>query len=147
MKSILNNKKLGGIMLLISMAFFLWVSIFGLIYHMNGMGVNTNKNNCLFNNQTTECSMGFREHITIWHGVFTIMPQNILNLIDAIILLISLTIIITFYRNNLSILSRRITSRFKLYLKEHPQIKLFNNLEEIFSSGILNTKIYKTVTI
>ncbi|MFA7000170.1 MAG: hypothetical protein WC241_03595 [Candidatus Paceibacterota bacterium] len=148
MDFILKNKKFEKVMLLISVVTFLWISIFGLVYHMNQMRPEVSNNSCLFSAYSNgECAMNISEHITFWQEMFTSTPQNIAGFMDAIILIISLAILIIFYRDNLSLSSKRIASRFRLYIKQHPQINLFNYLGEVFSSGILNTKKYKLATI
>lgn len=148
MNSIFNNKKLGGIMLIISAIFFLWISTFGLVYHMNEMKAGVADNSCLFSiSSNGECAMNLSEHITLWQEMITGLPQNIVGLINALILVILLAITIIFWQNSLSLFSRRISSRYRLYIKQHPQINLFNYLGEVFSSGILNTKIYETIKI
>lgn len=148
MNSIFTNKKLEKIMLIISAIFFLWISTFGLAYHMNEMKTGVADNSCLFSTSSNGgCAMNLSEHITLWKEMITGLPQNIVGLINALILVILLAITIIFWHNFLSLLSRRIASQFKLYIKQHPQIKLFNYLGEVFSSGILNTKKYKLAII
>ncbi|KKP91452.1 MAG: hypothetical protein US04_C0001G0488 [Candidatus Nomurabacteria bacterium GW2011_GWD2_36_14] len=133
-------------MLVISMVIFLWISTFGLLYHMNAMRFEATKNSCLFSS-SNECGMTFTEHITLWQGITMSLPQDIFGIVNTILLLITLALTFTFYRNSILEFSRRVSSRFRLYIKQHPQINLFNYLKEVFSSGILNTKIYKVATI
>lgn len=147
MNSILNNKKFGKVMLIISAIFFLWISIFGLVYHINEMSVGTEKSSCLFSGQTEGCAMNFSEHITIWHGMTTTIPQNIMEIISILIMSLVFVTAFILWQNYFYTLSKRIFSRFKLYIRQHPQINLFNYFKEVFSSGILNTKIYKVATI
>lgn len=147
MNFILNNRKLGWIMLFISIISLLWINTFGLNYHMNEMRIDKNNNNCLFNSQTSGCTMSFSEHASIWHEMFTILPQNILEFITTLVLFIIFTLTFIFWRNYFYIFYRQIALKFKLYKREHPQINLFSYFKEVFSSGILNTKIYKLATI
>jgi len=148
MNFILKNNKIWKIVLTLTAIFFLWVSTFGLLYHMDEMKSEIEKNACLFSFSSNEgCAMNFSEHIILWQGMITSLPQNTVELIDVLILIILLAITILFWHNSLSLLFRRIASRFRLYIREHPQINLFNYLGEMFSRGILNTKIYETVTI
>ena len=147
MNLIANNNKFGKILLIISAVFFLWISTLGLLYHMDEMSMESNKNSCLFSDSTESCVMTFTEHVALWQGMITGLPQNILSMMGTLLMMVALALAFTFYGNYLSEFSRRISSRFKLYIKQHPQINLFNYLGEVFSSGILNTKKYKLATI
>lgn len=148
MNLVFTNNKFGKILLIISAILFLWIGTFGLLYHMNEMGVEKNKNSCLFSNSASEaCAMTFSEHITIWQGMTLSLPQNMAGVMGALLLLVTLALISIFWRNSLYLFSRHLFSRFKLYIKQHPQINLFNYLKEVFSRGILNTKKYKLATI
>lgn len=129
------------------MVVLLWIGTFGLLYHMDEMKIEGAKSNCLFGGEADGCAMNFSEHITIWHEMFTLIPQNILGFTSTIILFIALALTSVFWKNYFYIFSQEIALKFKLYIKEHPQINLFNYLREIFSKGILNTKKYKLVTI
>lgn len=145
MNLVFTNNKFGKSLLIISAILFLWISTFGLLYHMNEMGVE--KNSCLFSSSDKDCAMTFSEHITIWQGMTLSLPQNITGTLGALLLLVALALVSIFWRNSLYLFSPHIFSRFKLYIKQHPQINLFNYLGEVFSSGILNTKKYKLATI
>ena len=142
-----KNNKLGKILLIISAVLFVWISTFGLLYHMNEMGVEKNKNSCLFSSSDKDCAMTFSEHITIWQEMTLSLPQNIIGIVGALLLLVILALVSTFWRNSLYLFSPHIFSRFKLYIKQHPQMNLFNYLKEVFSSGILNKKRYELATI
>ena len=148
MNFVSKNKKVWKIALILTAISLLWISTFGLVYHMNEMKTEVANNSCLFNTSSNGgCAMNFSEHITLWQGMTTSLPQNTIELMNALILIILLATAIIFWHNSLFEFSRRITSRFKLYIKQHPQINLFNYLLEVFSRGILNTKIYEIVKI
>jgi len=148
MNSMLNNKKFGGILLIISAIFFLWISNFGLVYHMNEMSSKVASNICLFSTSSSGgCAMNFSEHIAFWQEMTLSLPQNIIDAISALLLMIALVAVAIFYKDYIFEFFKNITFQFRLYIKEHPQINLFNYLKEVFSSGILNTKIYKLATI
>lgn len=147
MKLISTNKKSIKIIFIISSIFFLWISTFGLVFHIEEMQLEGNQSNCLFDDGTSGCAMNFSEHINIWNEIFTIVPQNILEMINILILSILLATTFIFWKKYRHISAKFILSRFRLYIKWHPHINLFNYLKEIFSRGILNTKIYETVII
>ncbi len=147
MKLMAKNNKFGKVLLIISALFFIWISSFGLMYHMNEMKLDSTKNSCLFSGSPEACAMTFSEHVTLWQGMTTTLPQNILGIMGTLLAMVTFALVFTFYRNYLFEFTRRISFRFRLYIKQHPQINLFNYLGEVFSSGILNTKKYKLATI
>jgi hypothetical protein len=147
MNSIFKNNKIFKIILAGAVISFLWISTFGLLYHMNEMRIEGTKSNCIFGGESNGCAMNFSDHINIWHEIFTIIPNDIVGLVNSILLAILLITLVVFSKDYFYIFSRCIYCQYKLYLKQHPQIKLFNYLEDVFSSGILNTKKYKLATI
>ena len=142
----LVNKKLGEIMLVLTVILFLWVSIFGLLSHMNVMKMEGATDGCLFGltGETQVCPMNLSEHLSIWKEMFTSLPQNI-GLLGLLILAVVFIIIFTISKKFLFELYLRAAHRLKLYIKQNPQINIFNYLREVFSSGILNPKIYTLV--
>lgn len=147
MNSIFKNNKILKIILAGAVISFLWISTFGLLYHMNEMKLEGAKSNCIFSGESNGCAMNFSDHINIWHEIFTIIPNDIFGLVNSILLAILLATLIVFSKDYFHVFSRRIYCRYKLYIKQHREIKLFNFLAEVFSSGILNTKKYKLATI
>ncbi|MFA5773536.1 MAG: hypothetical protein WC908_02585 [Candidatus Paceibacterota bacterium] len=148
MNSILKNNKIWKIVLILTAIFFLWVSTFGLLYHIDEMKSEIEKNACLFSSSSNGgCAMNFSEHIAFWQEMTLSLPQNIIDAISALLLMIALVAVAIFYKDYIFEFFKNITFQFRLYIKEHPQINLFNYLKEVFSSGILNTKIYKLATI
>ena len=141
------NKKFLKIAFMISIISFLWIGSLGLLYHMSPMNLDATQNGCLFGGASEPCAMTFSEHITLWQGIITILPQDTFGIIGALLVMVALAITFTFYRDYLFEFTQRIYSRYRLYIKQHPQINLFNYLKDIFSSGILNRKIYKIATI
>ena len=146
MNFILTNKNISKITFILITISLLWVSIFSLLYHTNNMTFEGTKSDCLFSNKSNKgCAMNFEEHVNLWKGMVTSLPKDNIELMYTLALL--LIIFIIFDKNYFSEFSWRVFSRFKLYIKQHPQIKRFNYLIEIFSRGILNTKIYKIIKI
>lgn len=126
---------------------FVTLSVFGL-GHMSGMEANKDGNmeGCIFTGKTMLCKMGIVEHISLWQGMFTAMPQEGLLFMALLILLVAVifvtkNILAPPRLSNGEILTKR------LYLKEHPDLPLFNPLKEAFSQGILNPKIYDFATL
>jgi len=136
------NKKFVKILFAITTISFLWFGTFGLMHYMSEMKCNiVGGNGCLFNDQTQVCTMNFSEHMALWQGMFMSLPQNTA-LLDMLTLALVLVAVIAFWHNPLTELSERVVSRWRLYIKQNPQIRLFNSLVEKFSQGILNPKIF-----
>lgn len=123
MSFILTNKKFFKILFVLATISFLWFGTFGLVHHMNEMkpvGM-TSSGGCLFDGTKEVCNMNFSEHIAIWESMFTSLPQSF-ELLSVLILAVVLFLIITLWQDIFHELSRRVSSRFKLYTKQHPQI-------------------------
>lgn len=145
------DKKLTRFFFGLTLLAFIFVALFGLSHGMAGMekrGDGT-MGGCLFNGQAEVCTMNFSEHIAIWEGMFTSLPQNT-GLVDLLILVLAIVLavaVIAVWQKNLFEFSERVSSRWRLYIKQNPQIRLFNSLIEEFSQGILNPKIFASATI
>lgn len=139
----LSLNKFSKILLILTTISFLWLGTFGLLSHMSEMRSDNQMTmgGCLFDGQEEICNMDFSEHLSVWQSVLTSLPQNF-GLLNMLILAIVLVVIIPFLHDPLSRLSERIRFRYKLYIKQHPQINLFNFIQEIFSQGILNPKLF-----
>lgn len=126
---------------------FLTLSFFGL-GHMSGMTENENGDmvGCIFTGKTMLCKMNVIEHISLWQSMFTAIPQESLMLLALLILLVA----VIFVTKNILAPPRPSNSKAltkRLYLKEHPDLLLFDPLKEVFSQGILNPKIYDFATL
>jgi hypothetical protein len=84
----------------------------------------TNSSGCLFDGQKEVCNMNFSEHIAIWESMFTSLPQSF-ELLSVLILAVVLFLIINLWQDLFHELSRRVSSRFKLYTKQHLQISKY----------------------
>ncbi|MFA6295492.1 MAG: hypothetical protein WC666_03655 [Candidatus Paceibacterota bacterium] len=141
------NKKFVKILFAITAISFLWLGTFGLMHHMSEMKPDmTGGSGCLFNGQTEVCTMNFSEHIALWEGMMTTLPQEI-GALSLLALALLLVVVVAFWRNPLFEFSEHIASRWRLYIKQNPQIRLFNSIIEQFSQGILNPKIFASATI
>lgn len=143
----ITSKKLAVPLLVLGFFAFITLSVFGL-GHMSGMEANKDGNmeGCIFTGKTMLCKMGIVEHISLWQGMFTAMPQKGVTLLALLILLVAVifvtkNILAPPRLSNGEVLTRR------LYLKEHLDLPLFNPLKEAFSQGILNPKIYEFANI
>jgi len=145
MNLVFKSKKLGNILLILTAVSFLWFGTFGLFYHMSEMGHGGSMGGCLFNGGLELCSMNLPEHMVLWQGLTSGLPQ--LGFSYILMLLAISALLATFLRYRLWEFPGRILFWLRLYLKQHPQISLFNYLREVFSGGILNPKIYAMAII
>jgi hypothetical protein len=146
MNFMLVNNKFGKIALISAAILFLLVSAFGLINHMNEMKMMGAKDGCVLSGSNEVCPMNLSEHITLWQDMFTGLPQNYA-MLGLLVLAATLFAIFTLWENSLIELCLRLSSRFRFYIKLHPHTNFFNYIKEVFSSGILNTKVYVVVKI
>lgn len=142
-----TSKKLAVPLLTLGFFVFVTMSIFGL-GHMSGMGANKDGNmeGCIFTGKTMLCKMSIVEHISLWQGMFTAMPQESLMFMALLVL----SVAVVFIAKNILAPPRlsdseALTKRF--CLKEHPDLSFFDPLKEAFSQGILNSKIYELATL
>src|SRR3989344_5765348 len=142
MSLISANKTFRETVLTLTAIFFLWTVTFGLFHHVGEMKPDGTMSGCLFSEQMEVCTMNFSEHIALWQSMVRSLPQ-FAQLLD-LLLVVSIALV-ALRQGSLFVLSRRITSRLRLYIKAHPHIRLFNFFREMFSRGILNSKIYSLV--
>lgn len=115
---------------------FLLMSTAGILFYvceMKSDGTMGAMSGCMFDGKTEMCAMNFVDHVTFWQGMFTSIPQIVLYVVVAAFVC---------FQHPLLELFQRIATRFRLYKKQHPNIKLFNFFQEVLSSGILQPKIY-----
>lgn len=140
-------KNFGKILFALTAISFLWIGTFGLLQYINGMESGGMMGDCPFTGQMGLCTMNFSTHIEIWQNLLTVLPQNIVLLNMLILAAIFVAVIVFWQKNNLFKFSERVVFRWKLYVKQHPQVYLFNSLREEFSQGILNPKIYASAIV
>ncbi len=123
---------------------FLVFSLFGIVIVMNEMKMDNHGaiSDCLFMTVTSQCPITFTGHINLWQLMFnTLLP--VISLMSVILLAITLTFTkLLFNNNSFTQPLKFLTLRYRLYLKQHPLVSLFDYLKEAFSQGILNPKIY-----
>lgn len=97
---------------------------------------------CLFTGMDEICTMKFEEHLAQWQSMFTTTaPQKALAF--ALLLLLAVVFVaVAILKRNLLLLFSYFTTRWRLYIRQNPELSLFNPLREAFSQGILNPKIY-----
>lgn len=87
-------------------------------------------------NSSSFCQMSVTEHISKWLQMFLAIPFS-----GALFILLGLVFAV-WYLSQRNYFSLSPPMRLKFYKREHPDIKLFDNLLLAFSKGILHPKIY-----
>lgn len=143
----LADKRIVKILFAATVISFLWLGTFGLVRHMSEMRPNSaSGSGCLFNERAETCTMNFSEHIALWVGMVTTLPQDVVAL-SLLVLALSLVVVTASWQDNLFEFSKQVASRWGSRIKQNPQVHLFNFLIEEFSRGILNSKIFASATI
>ncbi len=130
------KKLIPATLILATLIFFSW-SLIGPI-HTLGMQMNDagQMSGCVFGGI---CTMNTLEHLTAWQSLFNVVPAGIV----SVSLLSIALIFVTFSRK--FALQNFVTSnstRRRLYIYSRKNFLFARVLQEAFSRGILNTKIY-----
>lgn len=111
------------------------------------MGMETDRHGqmaaCPFTLSSSICTMGFSEHLSMWQSMFAATLNH--RVLFAVVGLIILLVLFAFRYFN-TVQDQRFKA-FKLYTDEHSNNPIFNKLLELFSGGILNSKIYELVIL
>lgn len=133
--------KAGRTFLISGLIAFLFLGFFGLSHVSMAMGADgTMMSNCpLMSGQAVVCNMDPLEHIAAWQSMFTSLPQQDST---AVMLLLLAALVIAFLWTHLrwpSIADACISAQFFV---RREYIPLATPLQELFSNGILNPKIF-----
>ncbi len=138
------NKKIIRFFFRLAPIALIFVALFGLSHGMAGMEKRSDgtMSGCMFSGQAEMCTMTFSEHIAHWQAMFTTTaPQKTLAF-ALLLLLVVVFIAVAILKRNLLLLSNYYATRWRLYIRQNPNLSLFSPLKEAFSSGILHPKIY-----
>lgn len=138
----LENKKFAKIALFLAAIPFLWLGAFGLLRHSGEMRSGLTTSGCLFDGQSEVCAMNISEHVGLWQNMFTGLPEQVSG---AMLLLFAA--VLFFLASTLFAGNDRQLVRSQIYIKKHKQWAFLDFLQEAFSSGVLNPKIYSSVAI
>lgn len=130
-------KKINPVFLALVLMPFLWMALFGL--SQMSMGMNGETANCPFSDHSMSiCKMNPLEHIEEWQSMFTAIPaKDIVSFFFLLLVVIALTTLSFWSR--FSIPDIRYLYKRLLYKKK---FHIPNPLEEAFSQGILNPKLF-----
>jgi len=142
-------KNILNFLLIFGISAFFAVGVFG-ISHSSDMKMKDDgtMGGCLFDGRAEICSMTFAEHLSLWQGMFTAIPQktNLWVLLFALISAIGV-LVFSILKQHQLLLLKYFSDRWRLYLKQNPRLSLFDHLREAFSRGILNPKIYESAIL
>lgn len=138
------TKKFSSFVLAFGCIAFLSVALFGISQIMMGMEKRSDgtMEGCIFDGGAEICAMNIMEHIAHWQSMLTApAPQKAL-VFALLLLLVAVFTTITIFKRNLLLLSGHYTIHWRLYIRQNPNLFLFNHLRIAFARGILNPKIY-----
>jgi len=136
---ILSCKNLGKYFLLLLVGVFLFTSIFGLSYMVMDMDSNGVMTRCPFiSSEAVICNMSPLEHISAWQNIFTTLPQK-----DYLELFLFLLLIIFIVYSMWCFFTASGFYRiYNYFIQRTKRLFVPDYLQEAFSSGILNPKIF-----
>ncbi len=137
------TKKFTNFLLVFGLIAFLSVAFFG-AFHIMGMQTQSDgtMGGCLFTGIDEICTMPLAEHLTAWQSMFTSIPAKSTILYLVVLAFALLLFASAFLKRYFIWAVERLAAIQRLYLVHHPNPSLFNPLQEAFSQGILNPKIY-----
>lgn len=116
-----------------------WILLFSLPQISMDMRMMDGNANCLFGSHSVAiCQMSPMEHIQEWQGIFTILPTQYMPfhfVIFALLVISKLKLWNRFLIPEVPLVI--LGSRYSLV-----SFQIFDSLEELFSSGILNPKVF-----
>lgn len=138
------GKKITAVSVVVVLSLFLLVSLLSITQTDMAMGADGQMSySCLFMSSTASlCQMSALEHIAVWQGMFTaVSSQN--NTLTILMLLLTLALAGTFlirtHRSTVPPKTSISQSTFRYYKRN---IFIVGPLQEAFSNGILNPKLY-----
>lgn len=137
----LSKQNIAGSVLLLSVFALLLVGTFGL-GHSGIMEADGQMSNCPLPGMATACKMGLLEHIAAWQNMFV---ASLHKDIPLLLVLLLLAMLLAFSAANLSRPKRKPLSIYAHSLRARSRIDIpiiIGPLQEAFSNGILNPKIF-----
>lgn len=129
-----------GLIALISVAFFGASQAMGMKQRSDGT-----MSGCLFDGKAEICIMSFSQHLSNWQGMFAATTPEKINVLALLALIAALFAAVALLRRHVLSLLNYYANRWRFYIKQNSLLVIFNPLQEAFSQGILNPKIYSSV--
>jgi hypothetical protein len=130
-----------SVLLSLALGVFIFVSFLGLSLGMTMKSDGVIKPDCPFmSNTASVCKMSPLEHIAMWQSVFTTLPlkEKILLTFGLLAFALALFLLVRFFQRLLKYQNLFYLERYR-YLQK---IFIPHSLQELYSSGILNPKIF-----
>jgi hypothetical protein len=134
-----SQKLVKAIFTLGILAFFLF-GVFGVMNFGMDTGVGGTMSHCPFADGMLVCNMSPFEHIAAWQSMFTSLSRQQQD-IGSLVLLLLVSFLVVAWIRKIYPPSKNLLRQF-LYVRHKEYIPLGNFLQEAFSNGILNPKIY-----
>ena len=135
-------KKVGGVLLTLGLVAFLMIGFFGFSHSSMAMGEDGNMtmSNCPFmSGQAAVCNMDPLEHIAAWQSMFTSIPSQTGS---TLILMLLAALALAFLWTHLWRPPIDCTYTPSRFFVRRDYIPPVSPLQELFSSGILNPKLF-----
>lgn len=137
-------EKFGRLLLLVGLVAFLWTAFFGVSHSALGMEAQSNgaMSGCIFDGKAETCTMSISQHLSSWQGLLTATaPEKAHALTLLALLAVAFGAVLVVHRHIASLLNYY-AYQWKVFLKHNSLLVIFNPLQEAFSQGILNPKLY-----
>ena len=128
----------------------IWALLFGFVcigmFHESSMDMDTMTPNPTLISITGEqscCGTTMSQHIQSWKNTFLAVPQGFRDALTLLALGLALALAYSWFsfRDRYPLLDPDIGG-LRLYVRQNPDITLFNHLKLAFARGILNPKLY-----
>jgi len=140
------SKKISRPFFLLALFLFTFVSVAGL-YACTGLSVINNMESghsmemedCIDGSVSPHCQMNMNDHTEGWQSlVLFALPSNLLSLLLSTLVVGCLVLVILLAKY----LVETAPVFLRLYIRSHPNIRHYNYFSELFSSGILQPKLF-----
>lgn len=137
------SRKFGTFLAIAGLSAFLLIHLFGADSAFN-MEVRKDgtMSGCLFDGKAEICTMSFSQHLSSWQGMFAATTPEKINALALLALIAVLFTAVAALRQHVASLLNYYANRWRFYIKQSSSLAIFNPLQEAFSQGILNPKIY-----
>ena len=137
----MNVKRINAILAVVAVLTVPMAVVLSISYSM-AMESDGVMENCLFGGTASVCPMSLFEHLSSWQNMFVAnLPKVAALYLFLFLVLIGLHLASSDLQLMPSKLSKSIQNQ-KLYLKQKPNILLFDDLRLAFTQGLLEPKIY-----
>lgn len=138
-------RRFGRVLLLVGLTLFLWAAFFGAPHSALGMGAHGDgaMSRCIFDGKAEKmCTMSISQHLSSWQGLLTATAPEKAHALTLLALLAVAFGAVLVVRRHIALLLNYYAYQWRVFLKQNSLLVIFNPLQEAFSQGILNPKLY-----